>query len=489
MRKSIHVALNERVVVFKHGLPDKVLGPGKHTLWSRGVTETRYRIDELIFTAPAEVRAIVPSHWFEEARLSANQRGILYRDGQPVRFLQAGVHRFWTLDPTVELRVLSVDESVPELTDALEAIIPSDELAVYTVRQNERVVVFEHGLPTQVLGPGKHALWGRGVTETRFRIDELIFDASLAVRAVVPADWFAEVELSARQRGVLYREGKPVRFLRPGVHRYWTLDPSVELRIMSVDEAVPELTDELSARIPGDELVVATVRQFERGLMYVQGRFERMLDPGRYAFWSHPEARVVVQTIDMRVQQLAIQGQDLMTRDKVTLRLTLTVEYAPSDAPAVAHTVADVRDSVYLMVQLAAREYVAGVTLDELLEGRDAMTRYLEQQVLPKARDYGVEVHRVGVKDVILPGDMKVLLNRVIEAEKEAVANVIRRREEAASARQMANAAKVMADNPVLMRLKELEALQVIASNIDELKLVVGSDGLQAMLNGKALGA
>lgn len=488
MRKSIHVALNERVVAFKHGLPTRVLGPGKHALWSHGVTETRYRIDELIFTAPAEVRAIVPGNWFEEARLGDHQRGILYRDGQPVRFLRPGVHRFWTVDPTVELRVLSVNEPVPELTDALEALIPSEELFVTTVREFERVAIAEHGLPTQILGPGKHALWGRGVTETRYRIDHLIFSAPAAVRAIVPADWFAEVELSGRQRGVLFREGKPMRFLRPGVHRYWTLDPSVELRIMSVDDDVPELTDELSALIPSDELVAITIRQFERGLMYVQGRFERMLDPGRYTFWSHPEARVVVQAIDMRVQQLAIQGQDLMTRDKVTLRLTLTVEYAPSDAPATAHTVADVRDSVYLMVQLAAREYVAGVTLDELLEGRDAMTRFLEQQVLPKARNYGVEVHRVGVKDVILPGDMKILLNRVIEAEKEAVANVIRRREEAASARQMANAAKVMADNPVLMRLKELEALQAMASNIDELKLVVGGEGLQAVLNGKALG-
>lgn len=488
MRKTIRVALDERVVVFKHGLPTRALGPGRHTLWSHGVTETRYCVDELTFTAPAEVRAVVPGNWFEEALLGANQRGILYRDGQPVRFLRPGVHRFWTVDSTVELRVVSVDGPVPELTDALEAVIPSDEMVVYTVRQDERVVVSEHGQPTRVLGPGKHALWARGVTETRYRVDQLIFDAPAAVRAIVPADWFAEVELSIRQRGVLYREGKPARFLRPGVHRYWTLDPSVELRVVSVDEPVPELTDELAARIPSDELVQITVRQFERGLMYVQGRFERMLDPGRYNFWSHPEARVVVQAIDMRVQQLAIQGQDLMTRDKVTLRLTLTVEYSPSDAPTAAHTVADVRDSVYLMVQLAAREYVAGVTLDELLEGRDAMTRYLMQHVQPKANSYGVEVHRVGVKDVVLPGDMKLLLNRVIEAEKEAAANVIRRREEAASARQMANAAKVMADNPALMRLKELEALQAIASNIDELKLVVGSEGLQAMLmNGKAL--
>ena len=355
------------------------------------------------------------------------------------------------------------------------------------VALNERVVVFKYGLPTRVLGPGRHAMWNFGITEHRYRIDELMFDAPAEVRALVPSDWFEEANLGTRQRGILYRSGTPVRFLRPGTHRFWTVDPTVELRVLSVDESVPELTSELVALIPRDELVVTTVRQYERGLLYIQGRFERMLEPGRHAFWSYPEAKVVVQVLDTRLQQLTIQGQDLMTRDKVTLRLTLTVEYAPADAPTMAHAVADVRDAVYLQVQLAAREYVAGVTLDELLEGRDAMTRYLQDQVEPRALGMGVAVHRVGVKDIVLPGDMKALLNRVIEAEKEAAANVIMRREEAAATRSMANTAKVMADNPALMRLKELDMLEKVAAQIDEIRMVVGADGLQSLLGADAM--
>jgi regulator of protease activity HflC (stomatin/prohibitin superfamily) len=171
-----------------------------------------------------------------------------------------------------------------------------------------------------------------------------------------------------------------------------------------------------------------------------------------------------------------------MTRDKVTLRLTLTAEYAPADAPATAWTAADVKDALYLLVQLAARDYVAGVTLDELLEGRDAMTRYLEAQVVPAALQYGVAVRRVGVKDVVLPGDMKTILNRVIEAEKQAAANVILRREEAAATRNMANTAKVIAESPVLLRLKELETLEKIAREIDEVRLVLGTDAMKALL-------
>jgi regulator of protease activity HflC (stomatin/prohibitin superfamily) len=182
------------------------------------------------------------------------------------------------------------------------------------------------------------------------------------------------------------------------------------------------------------------------------------------------------------VQKLEIAGQELMTRDKVTLRLTLAAEYAAADAPTTVHAVADVKDALYLAVQLAAREYVAGVTLDELLEGREALTRYLEAQVQPRAEAFGLRLHRVGVKDVILPGEMKTLLNKVIEAEKAAAANVILRREDAAATRNMAQTAKVIAENPVLMRLKELETVRDVADKIDEVKLVLGGDQLVKLL-------
>ena len=190
----------------------------------------------------------------------------------------------------------------------------------------------------------------------------------------------------------------------------------------------------------------------------------------------------------MRRSEVSISGQDLMTRGKVTLRLTLTAEYAVEDPVLVTEKLQSVRDFVYLAVQLAARECVAGVTLDELLEGRDALTRFLETDVVPKAARFGVRVERVGVKDVVLPGDMKTLLNRVIEAEKEAAANVILRREETAATRSLANTARLMAQEPVLLRLKELEAMKEIAGQINEVRVVVGSDSMKALLPAELLG-
>lgn len=351
----------------------------------------------------------------------------------------------------------------------------------FSVPLHERAVLTRDGLPVRALAPGRYTVWGSRYAVTRFDTTSLLLDGVPELRAVLPADWFAEVKLGPRQRGVLERGGRPARFLRPGVHRYWTLDKSVELRVFDVDAPPPELTDELRALIPASELVDVTVLQYQRGLKYVGGRFVEQLGPGRHVFWSYPEARVTVATLDTRLQQVTVPGQDLMTRDKVTLRLTLTVEYAAADVAQATHAVADVKDALYLEVQLAARDHVAGVTLDELLEGREALTRFLEGRLIPRGKALGVDVTRVGVKDVVLPGEMKTLLNRVIEAEKEAAANVILRREEAAATRSMANTARAYAEHPLLLDLKRLETMKDIAAKVGGIKLVVGGDAVGAL--------
>ncbi|HEX6271442.1 MAG TPA: slipin family protein, partial [Polyangiaceae bacterium] len=359
---------------------------------------------------------------------------------------------------------------------------------ILNVELNERVVLFENGLPCRALGPGRHFLWGPQLTEQRWDTDRLVFRALAEVRERLPRDWFAEITLGPLERAALYRDGTPAVFLRPGTHRYWTVDPSVRLHVFDVNEPLPELTAELEVLIPKSEYVAVTVQAHEKGLRFEQGRLVAVLEPGRYNRWTHPEKHVTFATVDLRRTEVTIAGQDLMTRDKVTLRLTLTVEYAVEDVTLATQKVANVRDSVYLAAQLALREYVGGVTLDELLEGRDALTRFLEGNVAPKASRFGVRVDRVGVKDIVLPGDMKTLLNRVIEAEKEAAANVILRREETSATRSLVNTARLMADQPILMRLKELEAMKEIAGRIKDVRVVVGSESFRGLLPADLLG-
>ena len=115
---------------------------------------------------------------------------------------------------------------------------------------------------------------------------------------------------------------------------------------------------------------------------------------------------------------------------------------------------------------------------DELLARKDELNETVERQVRERVAEFGLELGSIGVKDIVLPGDMKTILNQVVEAEKAAEANLIRRREETAATRSLHNAAKMLERSPVLLRLKELEALEKVSERIDKLTVFGGLDGV-----------
>ena len=136
---------------------------------------------------------------------------------------------------------------------------------------------------------------------------------------------------------------------------------------------------------------------------------------------------------------------------------------------------------LYRELQFALREAVGTRTLDELLEDKQLIDEVVSAQVKARMAAFGIEIASLGVKDIVLPGDMKAILSRVVEAEKAAQANVIRRREETAATRSLLNTAKVMENNPVALRLKELETLERVAERIDKISVF---GGLDQVLNG-----
>jgi regulator of protease activity HflC (stomatin/prohibitin superfamily) len=356
-----------------------------------------------------------------------------------------------------------------------------------TIQHNERALLFKDGTPVRGLGPGKYRLWGSGYSEHRWNINaSLLFDVQSSLLSHVPVEWYHEVTLGDAERGILFQDGKPLLYLRSGVHRYWAANTTT-LRRWSTSEAVPEMTQEVLELVPKRDLLEANVEVHQVGLLYVGGEFVRTLAAGIYRHWQTPRAKVEVTLVDMRRRSVTVAGQDLMTRDKVTLRLTLAVDFTVTDAKLATEALSDLNATVYLAAQLAARDYVSCVTLDALLEGRDALNRAIADVVVPQLRVVGVRVDNIGVKDVVLPGEMKALLNRVIEAEKEAAANVILRREEVAATRSLANTARVMAEQPILLRLKELETMKEMAAQIKELRVVVGADSMSSLLPAQLL--
>ena len=190
-----------------------------------------------------------------------------------------------------------------------------------------------------------------------------------------------------------------------------------------------------------------------------------------------------VDKVDLRPQPLEITAQEILTKDRIGLRVTLTA-FIKIVAPETAVLAsADVPNTIYKLVQFAIREAVATRTLDDILAARDTIDTEVRAYVAERAAALGAEVSEIGVKDVILPGDVRELLNKVVEAERVARANNIRRQEETASTRSLLNTAKLMENNPLLLRLKELEALEKLVEKVGRIDMHTGHDGMGALLS------
>src|SRR5262249_5617562 len=185
---------------------------------------------------------------------------------------------------------------------------------------------------------------------------------------------------------------------------------------------------------------------------------------GRYAFWKNL-AEFKVLTVDTRELILDVAGQEIMTADKVTLRLNAQVTYRVEDAKLAVTVVDDFRQALYRETQLVLRALVGGRELDSFLTDKDGVAEELEQGVRRRVADFGLEIVTVGIRDVIWPAERKALPNKVPEAKKAAEANLTARREETAAMRSQANTAKLLQDNPTLMRLRELEVLEKVAAS------------------------
>lgn len=221
---------------------------------------------------------------------------------------------------------------------------------------------------------------------------------------------------------------------------------------------------------------VVEVQEYERGLHYKAGRFDKLLGPGRYTLWFWQHRRV--RKVDIRETSQTIQGQEILTRDKVPLRVTLVAQYKVNDLVAAIHNVESYASQLYQDLQLTLRESVTAHTIEELLEDREALSTQLLQEIAPRAKSYGVAVSRVGVKDVVLPGAVREVFMQEVAAEHKGRAELVAARHETAAARSRANTAKLLQDNPTIMRLQELETLAALASKAGNVLILPGLQGL-----------
>lgn len=304
------------------------------------------------------------------------------------------------------------------------------------------------------------------------KLDVIVKSGALAERAVV-------VDLKDYERGLVWIDGRFSHVLPAGQYAYWTAYRTVKVEVVdarAVRFVHRDLAMIVASEMAGCVLEVHTVPAGHVGAWFSDGQFAETLPAGRHVFWKGIADTKLVP-VDTRELILDVAGQEIMTADKVTLRLNALVTYRIADARASLVTVDDARQALYRETQLVLRALVGARELDAFLAEKDGVVAELEQGLRKRVAAFGLDIVSAGIRDVILPGEMKDLLNKVTEAKKAAEANLIVRREETAAMRSQANTAKVLQDNPTLMRLRELEVLEKVAANA-KLNVVLGDKGL-----------
>lgn len=340
------------------------------------------------------------------------------------------------------------------------------------IQKYQRGLLFYRGDFRRLLEPGVHYIWERlwRPAATRLelhRIFESRFDhklLDLLSKEPVLAEALRFVELSDTQRALVWKNDRLACILGAGLYAFWRQPYDLKVEKFDIEKfrLEHERLDVILRHPEASKWLDASVVQpYEEALLFRDGVLVDRFREGRYAFWKGAGS-LVFNPVDRREATLDVGGQDIMTGDKVSLRVNLVVTYQVNDALKAVSVVADFAQSLYREAQLVLRSAVGARSLDALLEDKEAIGDEVRRALSRRAEDFGVSVQSVGLRDIILPGDMKAILNQVIAAEKQAQANVIKRREETAAARSQANTARLLAENPILARLKELEVLQEV---------------------------
>ena len=336
-------------------------------------------------------------------------------------------------------------------------------------------LVFKNGVYQRLLKEGKYWFWDN----VQVYIYDLTkpFVALIELNLLLKDEQLAEmlyvVDVKDSEIVLLYENGLIKQVLTAGRYTFWK--GAVNYTFVRADVSKIEITEDIDRNVLQNRLVQPYVRSsevqsYELALLFVDGQYVRALEPGVYYWWKNSIA-VQVARVDVRQQQMEINGQEILTKDKAALRINAWAQYRVVNIEMALLENREYDKQLYVTFQLALREYISGFTFDELLEKKEGMAPFILQRVKEKAAALGIGVIGVGIRDIVLPGDVKEIMNQVLIAEKKAQANIIMRREETASTRSLLNTAKLMEENAMLWKLKEMEYVERIADKISNISV------------------
>lgn len=346
-------------------------------------------------------------------------------------------------------------------------------------------LVFKNRNLIEILKEGNHWIFGNKTVEihemkSQFKTNE---DLNLLLKNEGLNSMLEVLEVKDGEIVLVHENGIFKEVLNVGQYAFWK--DIVKREFQKIDLTKVEITEKISKTILENMKLKNFVRKFVvtnqyKGLLLIDGKLTKILEAGTYYFWNN-EISIEVKSVDMRMQQMEIAGQELLTKDKAMLRINFYVRFQVENIEKALMENKEYDKQLYILMQLALREFVGALTLDELLVKKDSVGKEILENLGNKAQDLGLRASDAGIRDVILTGEMKEIMNQVLIAEKKAQANSIMRREETASTRSLLNTAKLMEENEVLWKLKEMEYMEKIADKIGDIT-VSGNSNILSQL-------
>ena len=509
------VEQHERLLIRINGRLQRVLGEGRYLLQSKA----RAKNNEIEIERQHTANAMY--HQWEDAQKWAKeqpenpqwlvlespvgQNTLAWHQDFGAKVVASGEHAAFWLPENGEIETHTQPKTEYWLPENVQAALLAHAtldkpLQKYTVKANEHLLITERNRLMRVLGEGDYVLL---LSEEH---KALFADTGIPVyeNTAQLAQWAAQnpelaaahwqrVEAGENELLLWSQNGKLQNLIRPKEAAWFWREAAQPYEIQRIDlsqglaidaDTVKQLQNINFGGHPVFKNAVHTVNvpEHHQSLVYIDNVQQPPLTQGRYHYWLVNQT-VGSQVADLRLQTCEVSGQELLTEDKVTVRANVVCNYRITDAPKWFAQHQSPEEYLYRELQFAIRALIGSKSMDTLLADKQGLDTELTALIRAKVPQ-GAEIDSAGVKDIILPGEIRSILTRVVEAEKSAQANNIRRREETAATRSLLNTARVMEENPTALRLKELETLEKVTEKIDKISVYGGLDGvLKGLIN------
>ncbi|MCL2053553.1 MAG: slipin family protein [Oscillospiraceae bacterium] len=345
------------------------------------------------------------------------------------------------------------------------------------IREWQRGYLIKNGKFIRLLEAGKHSyypIFGESVeiVQANGPVARHGLDESILLRDPLFEKSTVKVTVPDNQIALRYVNGRITGALERGEYLFWDIFEKNTFKHFDITD--PKSTDGVQ---PAEFICMHTglytkieVSEGETALLYIGGKLDSELPAGTHYFWNSGR-KISHKIVDLKLQQIDVPGQEILTADKVSIRLNFTCNFKITEPVKAMNEINSLLTQLYSFVQLTVREFVGRFRFDELLKQKDSISGGVLEKLKEKEAKFFVEFSEAGIKDIILPGEIREIMNSVLVAEKAAQASVITRREEIASTRSLLETAKLMEENELLYKLKEMEYIERICDKAGSISL------------------